>query len=812
MLPLQLILLLLPHLYTVTASAATSAAFAAVRLSPPCLTVLQPEGVMLLSQHAGENGTGKTSVILQYAPLQRRSTSTLHQLSVTRPNFTSPSVEWRVHLYSQHTSISMPIDLTSTAPFYDNDSNGTTANQRWKILTEIGPGFRVGTHFLRVSLLEFPQGCQQESSECDDVRHEEMEDEEDQEQLDAGRRKQSEKPDFLRRLLCATATTMFDVRIGTKQAMLQAQTLRAATERLSKTPAPSPKPSHKSSLNTKLEQKPLRIVFISGLTNDGQSTTLFQLLPRLLSDPASFQVSLLYPKFSEEQLQLHENRVKDHALDWSLDMAFRLDNKRHLSPATDLRLFHRAQSLLLGVYNNSVGALLPYEMRGWTVSEFENAGGLAGVVKRLQSVPAGRPELMTSSDRRSLKTLIDGLHGADVVHYTHIPEEALENQLIVQSARISGARRIVCEPGRWHDDTLLKNPTTSSSASPGFMSTSSGITDVIGPSVASCVNWFSHKTKHADEYSVEVYSSPITKSTRVVPVRDETLDDHPHCHVLPIGADVEVSEIGCQQAHNNDKPVYRVPFEVLLAFNSTNHYSCLHRPKVVVAVIGRLAAIKSPGMILRAAAIVKQEMELRSMKQELKDVCSTGSALPQIVIEFWGDGPLLELLAVTLAPELGLSVRRRDAKHGDADSSVENDGNINENSDVIISFEGWVPHENIHSRLQSSVDAVLHSTFEETFCVSNVEALAAGRVLLTFGTAGVAEYLEQSDAHGVVVRPPTPASLAMALLALVDSPETAAAIGRAAENYILAAGLVRNSTISRTIHFFKSLRSSQTEK
>jgi glycosyltransferase involved in cell wall biosynthesis len=782
---------MLPWLLLLPLASNTAGAAAPAAGLPTCLTVLQPSGITPLSLHAGEDGTGKTSVVLRYAISGAVGTGAGGTPSAP-PDLSTPGVEWRVHIYTQHTSISMPIDLTATSGSGDG---GRT--QSWKIPTDMEPGFRVGTHFLKASLLEFPQGCRNRaldghdaSSECDDVRHAERLEEEEEEEEEKYRDTRRFAP---RRLICATATRVFDVRLDARHAMIQAKALKAAIEHVPAETRPHGKSTRGKS--TRKRRRPLRIVFLSGLTNDGQSTHLFQLLPRLLSDPASFQVSLLFPKSSADQLHQNRHAAEEDeaekeaaaALDWSLDAASRFNNKRHLIPAADMQLYRRARALLSGLRNGDItkGTLLPYEMRGWTVREFQDAGGLAGIVQRLQRVPAGRPERMAPSDRRSLESLMAGMRGADVVHYTHIPEQALENQLLVQSARIMGVQRIVCEPGRWHDDTL-------DSADAPNQATSHSITDVIGPSAASCARWFSNLM--VQQAVVEVDASAATVVEGIVrsgPGPGDEAVARAQCHVLPVGADVDVNDIGPQQQQPTAlKPGYRVPFEELQSGGGGGGGGG-DRPKVVIVVIGRLAAIKSPGMIMRAAALLQQEMQAR---RKLEDGVS--SIIPRFVVEFWGDGPLLDLLAGTLALELGLAVERRDAAEKD-------DEGPSEDNDVLVSFEGWVPHETIHSRLQTSVDVVLHSSFEETYCASNVEALAAGRVLLTFGTAGVSEYLQRSDQHGVVVWPPTPASMVAALLAIVDAPDTARVMGRAAEEYVVAEGLVRDRTIDRAVQFYR---------
>ena len=110
-----------------------------------------------------------------------------------------------------------------------------------------------------------------------------------------------------------------------------------------------------------------------------------------------------------------------------------------------------------------------------------------------------------------------------------------------------GVQRILCEPGRWHDKTLDDTDVNNHI-------TGRGITDVIGPSAASCSNWFPKSARyHQDTVEVDassyVYSGLGEANTRS------------HCHVLPIGADVDVNDIGYQQGNPSaEKLRYRVPF------------------------------------------------------------------------------------------------------------------------------------------------------------------------------------------------------------------------------------------------------------
>ena len=60
------------------------------------------------------------------------------------------------------------------------------------------------------------------------------------------------------------------------------------------------------------------------------------------------------------------------------------------------------------------------------------------------------------------------------------------------------------------------------------------------------------------------------------------------------------------------------------------------RPKVVIAVIGRLAAIKSPGMIMRAAALLQQEIQdgvETTLVDVLWNVGKSGVVAPVAILE-----------------------------------------------------------------------------------------------------------------------------------------------------------------------------------
>ena len=198
----------------------------------------------------------------------------------------------------------------------------------------------------------------------------------------------------------------------------------------------------------------------------------------------------------------------------------------------------------------------------------------------------------------------------------------------------------------------------------------------------------------------------------------------PVCHVINPGVDLGNGRAPLPQKRQ------RPPLRQTLAEGG----------EVVVAWIGRVAPVKGPGMFLRVAALLV-------------------AARPDVRFRFRviGDGPLMGHLRA-LADALALS-------------------------DAVV-FDGWLPRREVLPALRRGVDLVLHTEFVETYCITNVQAMATARPLVSFGTAGVAEYLERTDVHGMVSPKPTPESMAKCVLSLLRHPGVAAAMGEAAARHV----------------------------
>ena len=107
-------------------------------------------------------------------------------------------------------------------------------------------------------------------------------------------------------------------------------------------------------------------------------------------------------------------------------------------------------------------------------------------------------------------------------------------------------------------------------------------------------------------------------------------------------------------------------------------------------------------------------------------------------------------------------------------------------------FAGWLEPSDVRAAVRDSLDVVVHSNvLEETFCMCNVEAMAEGKAVVTFGVGGVSEYLRQGDAHGIVVETPSVAGLTEALLRVAEDAELRRRLGDE------AAPRVRGSACSR---------------
>lgn len=176
-----------------------------------------------------------------------------------------------------------------------------------------------------------------------------------------------------------------------------------------------------------------------------------------------------------------------------------------------------------------------------------------------------------------------------------------------------------------------------------------------------------------------------------------------------------------------------------------------------VGYVGRLAPQKSPGIFIRAAAI------LAAMYN--RHAPSLGGISKRLHFVVIGDGPLREPVE-DLARDLGLTI-----------------GHEGKNDDKTpdIDFIGWLAPEHVRSAIRNYTDVVVHTNvLEETFCMCNVEAMAEQRPVVSYGVGGVSEYLEHGDRHGVIVEKPSIPALVAALIDVVENPVHFASAGVAA--------------------------------
>ena len=138
--------------------------------------------------------------------------------------------------------------------------------------------------------------------------------------------------------------------------------------------------------------------------------------------------------------------------------------------------------------------------------------------------------------------------------------------------------------------------------------------------------------------------------------------------------------------------------------------------KTVVAYIGRLDRIKTPSLFVRIIAFI--------FTHQYQYYYST----PPPRYEFWmiGSGPLRSILEEMVSKMVPAEFQ----------SSVR--------------FVGPVPRSKVIQMLQRDIDIVLHTTMtNETFGLSNVEAMASGVPVISTCVGGVGDYLRKGQEHGV---------------------------------------------------------------
>eukprot|EP00936_MAST-01D_sp_MAST-1D-sp1_P001758 g1758.t1 len=157
-----------------------------------------------------------------------------------------------------------------------------------------------------------------------------------------------------------------------------------------------------------------------------------------------------------------------------------------------------------------------------------------------------------------------------------------------------------------------------------------------------------------------------------------------------------------------------------------------------VAFVGRLDPEKSPALFVRAAALVRRRR-------------------PSARFVLIGDGDLRPALEM-LAEALGLGSRGQGSGRG------------------ALRFLGARFHDELPGLLAGVAAVCLPSQWEETFGLTNIEAMAMGLPIISYGTGGQGAYVRHGE-NALVPAAPTAESLADAMLAVLANRTLARRLG-----------------------------------
>ena len=210
-------------------------------------------------------------------------------------------------------------------------------------------------------------------------------------------------------------------------------------------------------------------------------------------------------------------------------------------------------------------------------------------------------------------------------------------------------------------------------------------------------------------------------------------------------------------------------------------------PPLTIAFIGRLAQTKNPSVFIRVARLLLSWFQGTLRLDGVGDPSGGLSHGPSHShgpphIEYQERRLRFVLIGHgLLRPVLEVMVR-----------------DFNMTSDDV-EFLGRVEHQSVLEMLRDNVDLVLHTTLtNETFGLSNIEAMAASVPVVTFGVGGVADYLRLGDDHGVVVNEPTPRSMAMSVAGLLRAPNGVLRdMGEKGCDYVQTHGLLESDMVER---------------
>lgn len=297
--------------------------------------------------------------------------------------------------------------------------------------------------------------------------------------------------------------------------------------------------------------------------------------------------------------------------------------------------------------------------------------------------------------------LIDIFNSADVVSFTNHETYVSADQFIVECARLSQVSHLLNEPSNlWWGDLPAGSQNTSKLAG------------LILPS----------------EFAAQFWAKRGVK----VPL-----------YVINPGVDMIECDRGNCASHAESVPAFGDGV-------------------IRVGYVGRLAPQKSPGIFVRAAAIIAAMYN--------RHAPSLGGLSKRVQFVIIGDGPLREPVE-DLARDLGLTIGHEGKNDGETLSDID--------------FIGWLAPEHVRGAIRNYTDVVVHTNvLEETFCMCNVEAMAEERPVISYGVGGVSEYLAPGDLHGIIIEKPSIPALVAALIAVVEDPARFASAGVAAARQV----------------------------
>ena len=214
-------------------------------------------------------------------------------------------------------------------------------------------------------------------------------------------------------------------------------------------------------------------------------------------------------------------------------------------------------------------------------------------------------------------------------------------------------------------------------------------------------------------------------------------------------AKVHWTQVLSNSSNGNDIPTIHVVqpgAQTASTTDTTEKKRNAHR--TVVAYLGRLDRMKSPSIFVHLAVHLFQH-EIDTQQRKTSSRSSRSSSSTQRPYEFWliGAGELKTTLQDMLHQLLTRLVRHQLVQL-DADAAA---GMIELLYHRVV-FVGARSHEQVLSHLSDDIDIIVHPTLtNETFGLSNVEAMAAGVPVISTCVGGVADYLRHNMAHGICV-------------------------------------------------------------